>query len=131
MPTGTTPNYATTPKTYLASVGTAETSLTAPTNVATLATGGASGSRIDFIRIKATGTTTAGIVRLWIHDGSSYFLFREVAVTAITASSSVPSFFAELDLRGAPILLATSSYTLRVSTEKSETFKIAAFGGEF
>lgn len=90
-------------------------------------TAGAAGSKIDSVRIKATGTTTAGMVRLFLYDGTNNFLIREIAVSAITVSSSVASF----DYTEALNITLPLNYKLRASTEKGETFHVSAFGGDF
>ena len=57
-------------------------------------TAGASGSKVEEIRVKARGTTTAGMVRLYLWDGSGTdgHLFDEMPVTALRLeiSSLVP-----------------------------------------
>ena len=124
----TTPAFAATPRIGVGQVTTADTSRTAPTNVATIFTAGSSGSRIDSVVMEATGTTTAGVLRLWIYDGTNYRLFNETLVTAITPSTTVAVFTSSLSFN---TLLLPNGYSLRATTNNSETFNIFAFGGDF
>jgi hypothetical protein len=124
----TAPAFAATPKAAAAVLATADTSRTAPTTVVTLWTAGASGSRIDSVNIIATGTTTAGAVRLFIYDGTNYRLFQEILVTAITPSTTLAPFQATLSYS---TLLLQSGYSLRATTNNTEGFSVVAFGGDF
>jgi hypothetical protein len=124
----TTPAFAATPRCAIGQVTTAETSRTAPTTVVTVMTAGANGSRIDSVQITATGTTTAGVIRLWIYDGTNYRLFSETLVTAITPSTTLGVFSANLSFN---TFLLPNGYSLRATTNNTETFNITAFGGDF
>lgn len=124
----TTPNFAATPRCGVGTISTADTSRTAPTNVVTIFTAGSNGSRIDEIDINATGTTTSGVVRLFIYDGSSYFLFQEILVTEITPSTTVSTFASTNTYNN---LMLPSGHSLRATTNNSESFTVIAFGGDF
>lgn len=117
----TTAQYAATARTATTSVSTANTNRNGTGTIATVFTAGSSGSRIDDIYIVATGTTTAGVVRLFINDGTTSWLWQEILVPAITPSTSVQVFSAAL-LNQALILAST--YSLRASTNNAETFNI-------
>lgn len=117
----TSSNYAATPKTAAAQVTTANTARDGTGTLATVFTAGTSGSRIDDIAITATGTTTAGMVRLFLHDGTNARLWREVAVSAITPSATVSPFSS---LLGSLALVLQTGWSLRASTHNAETFNI-------
>src|SRR5688572_19761143 len=55
---------------------------------------GSGGSKIEQIDVKARGTTTAGMVRIFLWDGSGTdgHLYYEFPVAAITPSATVLSF---------------------------------------
>ena len=126
---GINANYASTPRAAVGQVSTANTNRDGTGTLATIFTAGASGSRIDDIVIKAVGTTTAGMVRLFLHDGTNARLLDEIAVPAITPSATVPSFVAKLvDLAE----LLPNGWSLRASTNNAETFNILVTrGGDF
>lgn len=122
-----TAQYIGTPKSSTVSIATANTNLDGTTGTyGTLITAGASGSRIDSIQIKATGTTTAGMIRFFVSNS----LVREIPVVAITPSASVPSFNFVVNF-DTPLILG-ASVVLTCSTQIAETFKITITnGGDF
>ena len=97
--------------------------------VGTVLTAGAQGTLIELIRVIALGTTTAGMIRLFIHDGSAFWFYAEIPVTAVTPSATVVAFAAEYQPT-TPLVLP-SGYSLRAATEKAESFHVTAVGGEF
>jgi diphthamide biosynthesis methyltransferase len=74
----TTAQYASTPVFGAALLTTADTSLTAPTTVGTVLTAGSNGTRIDYIDIQGVANTVAGIVNLFIYDGTNYHLCQKI-----------------------------------------------------
>jgi hypothetical protein len=128
------PSYAATPKCGLGQVSIANTARDGTGTIATVFTAGANGSRIDAIDIKAVGTTTAGMIRLFIHDGTNARLLTEIPVMAITPSGTLPSWEVQLNVntmtQALPLVLPTG-YSLRASTEKAEAFNVIALGGDF
>jgi len=124
----TNPNFAATPRCSSVSISTADTSRTAPTNVGTLLTAGASGSRVDEIDIAAAGTSTANVVRIFIFNGTTYFLLQEVLITAITPSATVAAFSTAITFNS---LVIPSGSSIRVTTNNAETYHVTAFGGDF
>lgn len=115
-------NYAATPKSALAQLSAANTLRDGTGTIATVLSAGTSGSRVDDIVITATGTTTAGMVRLFLHDGTNARLFREVPVTAITPSGTVQAFTASLPNLA---LVLAPGWSLRASTHNAESFNVA------
>ena len=130
----TSPQYASTPRCGIGQVATANTNRDGTGTLATILTAGASGSRIDAINIKATGTTTAGMIRLFIHDGTNARLLTEVPVMVLTPSGTLPSWEAQLNTNTMtqvlPLVLPTG-YSLRAATNNAETFNVIALGGDF
>jgi hypothetical protein len=127
--------YAATPKFGSAVLTTADTSLTAPTTVGTILSAGASGTRIDYIDIQGVATTVAGIVNLFVFDGTSYILWNQVPVIAITSSTTSPAFSATLSSNTnaniMPLNLPTG-YSLRATTTTAQTgIRVTAYGGDF
>jgi hypothetical protein len=115
-------NYAATPKSALAQLSAANTNRDGTGTIVTVLTAGTSGSRIDDIVITATAATTAGMVRLFLHDGTNARLFREVPVTAITPSATVQAFTASLPNLA---LVLAPGWSLRASTNNAEAFNVA------
>ena len=127
----TTPQFASVVRTAVGQVTTANTNRDGTGTIATIFTAGSSGSRIEMVEIQATVTTTAGMVRLFIHDGTNARLLREQPITANTVSATNPAFQIAISFGDMSPLLLANGYSLRASTEKSETFNITVFGGDF
>jgi hypothetical protein len=118
----------------IAQISVANTALDGTGTLATVITGAADGTRISRITIKATGNTTAGIVRLFIADNATpanIRLWREVSVTAITVSGTVTGFRAEINLPAESALVLPSGWSLRAGTHNAETFNVFAEGGNY
>lgn len=118
---GTSAQYASTVQNAQAQVSTANTNRNGTGTLATVMTGATNGTRIDDIYIVATGTTTAGVVRLFISDGTNIRLWQEILVTAITPSTTVQVWSYTL-LNQALIL--ENGWSLQASTNNAETFNI-------
>lgn len=130
----TTPAYAATPRCGIGQISTANTGRDGSGTLGTIFTAGASGSRIDAVMLKATATTTAGMIRLYIHDGTTARLLTEVPVVAVTPSATTPAWEAQLTANGLsdvlPIILP-NGYSLRAAPNNAETFNVIAVGGDF
>lgn len=125
-------NFAATPRLAAIAIATANTARDGTGTVPTLITGVAAGTRIERVRITATATVTAGVVRVFLHDGTSFFLIEEVLITATTPSATVKTFVADVmfaDFR--PLSLPSASWSLRVSTHNAESFTVSAVGADF
>ncbi len=127
--------YAAVPKVGVATISTANANRDGTGTVGTVFTAGTNGSRIDRIIVKATGTTTAGMIRLFIHNGTANFLYREIAVTAITPSGTVAAYEVgtssnnSADIGFLPLTIP-SGYSLRAATNNAESFVVTAIGGD-
>lgn len=130
----TNAQYAATPKLGIGQVSVANTNRDGTGTIATIFSAGANGSRIDAIDIKAVGTTTAGMIRLFIHDGANARLLAEVPVVAVAPSGTLPAWEAQLNTNSMsqilPLVLPTG-YSLRAATNNAETFNVIALGGDF
>lgn len=111
--------------------GTYTTVFTCPGTLATIGAG--EGAIVQGIRINAIGTTTAGSIRIWRHNGTACFLVRELLVTALvpngtsilpwqitTAQGADTSGFLPLNL------ILESGESLKVSTNNAESFHACA-----
>jgi hypothetical protein len=127
----TTPNFSSTVRTAVGQVSTANTARNGTGTIATIFTAGSSGSRIETIDICAIATTTAGMVRLFLHDGTTSWLYREQPIPANSVSAAYPAFQVTLTFGDMVPLVLASGWSLRASTEKAETFNITVFGGDF
>ena len=89
----TTPAFASTPRIGVAAVSTANTARDGTGTIVDILTGVAAGTRIDRIVVITTNDPADSIVTLFIHNGTSYFLFDEVDLgNPAAASTTVPGF---------------------------------------
>ena len=106
-------------------------SLTAPSYTTTILTAASGGTKIEQIRItQVTTTSSAGLVNLFLYDGSTYHLFDQYAFSTLTLSSSVR--LTPVDLYYAN-LVSSSGWSLRASVSVPggvSAFKVLAFGGD-
>jgi hypothetical protein len=127
--------YASIPKVGSALLTTADASLTAPSTVGTVFTAGSSGSRIDYIDIQGVATTVAGIINLFIFDGTTYFLWQQVPVQAVTSSTTLPAFSVTLSSNANANIMPLSfpaGFSLRATTSTAQTgVRVIAYGGDF
>lgn len=96
------------------------------------------GCRIDKIRVKAsssafTSATVAQTVTIWIWDGTTAYPLDEILVTALTPSTTVASYLAEINYSA---LNLPSTYKLYASTSVTTTANttaivVEAFGGSY
>lgn len=122
------PVYAVTPRIGAVSIATAEASYTAPTNVGTLITGAASGTRIEAIAVKCAATSAAAIVRIFLYDGTSYWLFDEVTIAAATGSATVQQ--TRVNNTYSNLVLPSASWSVRVTTSVAQVTHVTAFGAD-
>lgn len=118
------PNYASIPVSFAAQVSAANPNRDGTGTLVTVATGATAGTRIDDISIQAVGTTTSGMIRLYVSldGGTTNRLWKEVPVSAVTPSGSAKAW--STTLSDLALTLANSSAILRASTHNAEAFNI-------
>lgn len=125
------PVFVLTPNAFDVIVSVANANLTFLGAFGTVYSAGILGGRVEYVHVKAQQTTTQGMIRLWIFDPGSgnQYLWKEIPVTAVTPSGSVKAFEATF-IPKVPLVLP-NNWSLVASTEKGETFRVTAFGGDF
>ena len=124
----TSPVFAVTPRIGAVSVATADASYTAPTNVGTLITGASTGTRIAEIVVKMAATSAAAIVRVFLYDGTTYWLFDEITVAAATGSATAQQ--TRVSTTYSNLILPSASWSVRVTTSVSQTAHVTALGAD-
>jgi hypothetical protein len=122
------PAFAVTPRIGAVSIATAETSLTAPTAFGTVVTGVAAGTRIAELVVKCAATSAAAIVRVFLYDGTTYYLFDEVVVAAATSSSTGAT--TRVSTSYANLVLPSASWSVRVTTSIAQATHVTALGAD-
>lgn len=121
------PIFIGTPKSPTVQIATANTLRDGTGTLGTVYTAGTSGARIDRLNITAIGTTTAGMIRLFLSDGTNNRLVSELPVVAITPSATQPAFTADIVFDQGLVLQA--AYLLKASTNNAETFNVTVTNG--
>ena len=126
------PGFAATPRQGQASIATAELSLTAPTSVGTVFSAGASGSRVERLRAVGAATTAAGLINIFLFDGSVYRLIRAIVVGAATPSATVAAWGSDgsgmITFEGG--LMLPAGWSLRAATTVAQTIHVTADGAD-
>ena len=116
--------FASIPATAMVQISTANTARDGTGTLGTLITAPTAGTRVDDIEISATGSTSSGVVRMFVYDGTNTRFIREWLVSGtITPSATVSPF--NLQLKNQAIILK-SGWSLKFSTHNSETYNIFA-----
>lgn len=90
---------------------------------------GLTGSRVTQIEIVAIGTTTTNIVRLFLHDGTSAKLWKEISVTPITPGASTAVWSTSI-VPVVPLVLP-SGWKIQAATNNAESYNVIVHGGNF
>lgn len=132
----TDPAFAATPQAGTPAIlGAAETSLTVPVNFSTILTAGANGTLlteivVDAVTTSLTPTTVAGLVYIFLFDGTTNHLFDILQVTAVTASASTAPFRTSKTYTES----IPTGWTIRASQSiagNASLLKVIAFGGNY
>jgi hypothetical protein len=128
----TSPQFVTTPKIGAVTVSTANTNRDGTGTIATVFTAGSSGSRIEEVVLKATGDPADSVVTLFLHDGTTYFLFDEFDLADPTAASTTTTGYRTS--KTYDNLVLPSGYSLRAAITVALTsgvINVIALGGDF
>lgn len=124
----TQPAFATVPRIGSAQVSAANTNRDGTGTIVTVITGVAAGTRIAEVVVEATVATTAGMVRLYLFDGTNTRLFDEIAIAAATPSASVRT--TRVSTVYTNLILPSASWQLRASTHNAEAINVIALGAD-
>jgi len=124
----TAPKFTSTARYAGVVVSTANTNRDGTGTLVDVMTGVVAGTKVFEVVVQATVTTTAGMIRLYIYDGTNTRLFDEITVIATTVSASVPG--ARTVRTYDNLILPSASHVLRASTHNAESHNVVAFGGD-
>lgn len=126
----TSPVFAVTPRIgSVALSGTADTSYSSPTAIVTVITGVAAGTRISEVVVQMTATvSSATMVRLFLYDGSTYYLWDEIAIAAATGSQSVKQTRVSTTYNN--LILPSASWSLRATVHTVNAGVVTALGAD-
>ena len=130
MAAGLTPIYVLTPRAPVVNFATANTARDGTGTIATLMVAGANGSYVRSVRVQATVTTTAGVVRVFRRvSAGTWRLLREILVTAATPSTTVEAWSAEWTGPNGNGIVLSATDELGVATNNAEAMNAHAEGG--
>lgn len=121
------PQFASTPKIGIGVISTSNNNFDGTGTVVTVMSAGSSGTKVNEIAVQAAGTVTAGVVRIFINNGTTNFLFDEFQITATMPSSSVTAY---RSYKAYENLVLPTGYSIRASTSNSESFNVIALGAD-
>lgn len=122
------PNFAATPRISIGQLSAANTNRDGTGTIVQVLLGSTAGTRISEVIVHATATTTAGMVRLFIHDGTNARLFDEIPIPAVTVSASVAG--ARVSRVYENLVLPGNVWSLRAATHNAEAFNVVALGAD-
>lgn len=122
------PVFAVTPRIAACNVSAANTNRDGTGTVVTLITGAASGTKINEIVVQARVTTTAGMVRLFLYDGTTYRFFDEFSIAAATVGANTKATRVSTAYNN--LVLPSASWSLVVSTHNAESMDVTALGAD-
>lgn len=107
---------------------TARTNITGTTGLTLLVASQTNGFRLDAISIKASATSAAGQVFVWLYDGTTARLIDEILQTAITGSTTVASDYNIKQYQNFNVPTNTSLY---VSGTITQNYNVTAYGAAY
>lgn len=107
-------------------------------NILALVAAAADGQRIDKIKVQACSsaigaTTAAQLVQIWIYNGTTAYLYDEIAVAAQVPSTTAPAFVASKSYTDLVLPAGWSLYasTTVATTASTTALEVLAFGGAY
>lgn len=123
------PVFAVTPRIGMAQVSVANSNRDGTTGTyVDVITGASTGTRISEIVVEATVTTTAGMVRLFITDGTNTRMFDEVLIAAATPGANTRATRVSTIYNN--LILPNQNWRIRASTEIGNTINVFALGAD-
>ena len=85
------------------------------------------GTIIQSIVIKAIVSTSPGMIRIFLYDGTNTKLLREIPVRYVTKSATAHSFSYRIDFDGRDFALSPN-WHIKVTTQNAESFNVIVEG---
>lgn len=121
------PTWVLTPNVSISNSASAVTTIDGTGTLVTGFTAGTNGSRVERIRVKCAATSAAGLVNIFIFDGTNNRLLTSITVTAVTTSTTVSAFEIVMTLG---IVLPTG-FLLKWTTTIAQSTNVIMEGGDF
>lgn len=109
--------------------GTVILSIAATASGTVTLTFGTNGVKIEQVDFVGTGTTLAGVVQLYLYDGTTYHAFAPQVVTVVTPSTTQAPFFASQFFSN--LFIPNGWKLVATSFVASQLINCIAYGGSF
>lgn len=136
MAANTNPIFALTPNITVGNnILTANTAMDGTGTVVTLYTAGINGSRLDYVKVRNTGTAVATVLRLFINNGgatstatnNALFFEQTIAANTLTQTASSIDYLIPLNIS----LPAGYKITATIGTTVAAALVCSAVGGDY
>jgi hypothetical protein len=136
MPANTTPIFPLTPVVTVGNtVSTANTALDGTGTVVTIFTAGSNGSRVDYVRVKNTGTAVATAFRVFVNNGgatstatnNSLTAEQTIAAYTLSQTAAAADYVIPLGIN----LPASYRLTASVGTAVAAALAVTVVGGDY
>lgn len=125
------PSFISTPRIGRLSLSTANTATDGTGTINDLLVGVAAGTRVLSVNVQGTVQTAAGLVNLFLWDGTQWDLFDQITISATTGSSTAKAY--RLVTAYTDLVLPSASWKLGATITvqpTSGTVRVMAFGGD-
>jgi hypothetical protein len=95
----------------------------------TLIAGTATGRSVIGVVFKAIGSTSDGLILIFVYDGTNNIFFDEIEVDAVTPSGTVPSF-QRVWSPPVPLTLYGTGFELRAGSYTGDDFHVTTVHGD-
>jgi hypothetical protein len=125
------PQFIKTPVIGSVNLTAANTALDGTGTITTLTQGATGGSRVVEIVVKSAATSAAAQIGLFTStdSGTTWRLFDQIAVTAVSVSNTVASFRASRSYSN--LCLADATHRIGVTSTIAQSVNVQALGGHF
>lgn len=107
---------------------TSRANITGTTGLVKLTDTTTKGLRVDALTVKGKGTSSAGIVFIWLYNGTTSYLIDEIDIAAITGSTTLDSVIATKYPSGLNLMPTQQLY---VSVSVAQDLNVFALGGVY
>lgn len=130
MAANTNPIFALTQHVSLGEISVANTNRDGTGTIVDVFASTSFGSRPRAIKIIAKGTTTAGLINLFIYNGTAYKFWTQIAVTGIAPDATTKAWEGYVDPDELELLDLQTTWKIGAAPTKAELFNVFAYGAD-
>lgn len=125
------PSFISTPRIGRVSLSTVNTAVDGTGTINDLIVGASAGTRVLNVTVQAAGSTAAALVNLFLWNGTTWDLFDQITISAITGSNTTKAY--RLVTAYTDLVLPSTTWKLGATitvAPTTGTVRVAAFGGD-